>query len=58
MLLKAEKITKRYGGVVALDQVDFDMAIGEIHGLVGVNGCGKSTLMKIIAGGGETSNFR
>ncbi len=52
MLLKAEKITKRYGGVVALDQVDFDMATGEIHGLVGVNGCGKSTLMKIIAGGG------
>ena len=50
MLLKAEKITKRYGGVVALDQVDFDMVTGEIHGLVGVNGCGKSTLMKIIAG--------
>lgn len=50
MLLKAEKITKKYGGVVALNQVDFDVVKGEIHGLVGVNGCGKSTLMKIIAG--------
>lgn len=50
MLLRAEKITKRYGGVTALDKVDFDMVQGEIHGLVGVNGCGKSTLMKIIAG--------
>ncbi|MGN0909247.1 MAG: ATP-binding cassette domain-containing protein, partial [Succinivibrio sp.] len=50
MLLKASQITKRYGGVTALDHVDFDMEAGEIHGLVGVNGCGKSTLMKIIAG--------
>lgn len=50
MLLKASQITKRYGGVTALDHVDFDMEKGEIHGLAGVNGCGKSTLMKIIAG--------
>ncbi|MDY2891133.1 MAG: sugar ABC transporter ATP-binding protein [Succinivibrio sp.] len=50
MLLKASQITKRYGGVTALDHVDFDMENGEIHGLAGVNGCGKSTLMKIIAG--------
>ncbi len=50
MLLKASQITKKYGGVTALDHIDFDMVSGEIHGLAGVNGCGKSTLMKIIAG--------
>ncbi|MDY6323287.1 MAG: sugar ABC transporter ATP-binding protein [Succinivibrio sp.] len=50
MFIQAQQITKQYGGVTALDHVDFDVEKGEIHGLVGVNGCGKSTLMKIIAG--------
>ncbi len=43
-------IAKRFPGVVALDQVDFDVARGEIVALVGENGAGKSTLMKILAG--------
>ena len=42
-------IAKRFPGVVALDQVDFDVARGEIVALVGENGAGKSTLMKILA---------
>lgn len=58
MLLKASQITKRYGGVTALDHVDFDMEKGEIHGLAGVNGCGKSTLMKIIAGAEHPTSGR
>ena len=43
-------VTKRFGGIAALRDVDFSILSGEIHGLVGENGAGKSTMMKIIAG--------
>jgi ribose transport system ATP-binding protein len=49
-LLELRGISKSFGGVAALTDVDFTLRSGEIHGLVGENGAGKSTLMKIVAG--------
>jgi len=43
-------LTKHFGGVTALDRVDWEVMPGEVHCLVGENGCGKSTLIKIVAG--------
>ena len=49
-LLAMKNVTKTFGGIAALRDVDFSILAGEIHGLVGENGAGKSTMMKIIAG--------
>jgi simple sugar transport system ATP-binding protein len=49
-LLEAKSITKKFGGVLALDRVDFAVAAGEVVALAGDNGAGKSTLIKIISG--------
>jgi simple sugar transport system ATP-binding protein len=43
-------IVKRFPGVLAVDNVDFDLRVGEIHALLGENGAGKSTLMNVLAG--------
>lgn len=50
LTLSLRSISKRFGGVAALTDVSFDLASGEIVGLVGENGSGKSTLIKIITG--------
>ena len=49
-LLELTDISKSFGGVQALRNVDFTLNAGEIHGLAGENGAGKSTMMKIISG--------
>jgi ribose transport system ATP-binding protein len=68
-LLEMIGVSKAFGGIHALREVDFDLREGEVHGLVGENGAGKSTMMKLIAGvyhgfegemkvGGQTVHFR
>ena len=49
-LLKLTNLSRRFPGVLALDNVDFDVRLGEVHALVGENGAGKSTLINVLAG--------
>ena len=49
-MLSLKKLSKRFGGVVAVDKVDLDLARGEVHALIGPNGAGKTTLISLIAG--------
>ena len=49
-LLRCEKLTKNYGGLIALNSIDLSLESGKIIGLLGPNGSGKTTLIKIING--------
>jgi branched-chain amino acid transport system ATP-binding protein len=50
MLLEAQKLTKRFGGLVAMDELDIGIEEGRIQGLIGPNGAGKSTFFNLVTG--------
>ena len=49
-VLSLDKVSKRFGGVVAADQISFQLHAGEIFGLIGPNGAGKTTLINLVTG--------
>jgi ABC-2 type transport system ATP-binding protein len=49
-MIVAEKLTRKYGDLTAVDEVSFTIAAGEIVGLLGHTGAGKTTIMKMLTG--------
>jgi len=49
-LLQVERLTKRFGGIVASDAITLDIPAGEFHAIIGPNGAGKTTLIGLLAG--------
>ena len=57
-LIQVEHVTKRFGGLAAVDDVTFDVEAGTITGLIGPNGAGKSTLFSMMAGAQRPTSGR
>ncbi|SFB00841.1 branched-chain amino acid transport system ATP-binding protein [Collimonas sp. OK607] len=49
-LLQAESLSRRFGGLVAVNNVSIDLHIGQLHAVIGTNGAGKSTLINMLSG--------
>ncbi len=49
-LLAVERLTVRFGGLAAVDEVSFAVEAGSVHGLIGPNGAGKTTIFNVISG--------
>jgi branched-chain amino acid transport system permease protein len=56
--LELTSLTKRFGGLVALDNIDLVVATGTVHGLIGPNGSGKTTLLNLVSGAAPASGGR
>ena len=56
ILLRGREITRRWGGLVAVDRVSIDLERGSVHAVIGTNGAGKSTLVNILSGELEPSS--
>ncbi|MDE3078072.1 MAG: ATP-binding cassette domain-containing protein, partial [Chloroflexota bacterium] len=50
LMLQVDHVTKRFGGLVAVNDVSFNVDVGELVAIIGPNGAGKSTLFNVIAG--------
>jgi branched-chain amino acid transport system ATP-binding protein len=50
VLLRGHDLSRRYGGLVAVDQVSLDVSRGSVHAVIGTNGAGKSTLINLLSG--------
>jgi branched-chain amino acid transport system ATP-binding protein len=57
-LLEARGLTRHFGGLKAVDGVDFDLKAGEIHALIGPNGAGKTTFVSLLSGRVEVQSGR
>ena len=49
-MIEGKSLTKRFGEIVALDKVDVQMKEGQVFGLLGTNGSGKSTMLRLLSG--------